>query len=82
MAKDNLRLISARIDEKSYQKLEALANRYTYWKKNYILRKILLAVLNDFNEEDIFDMLRRPYNPKLPVRCEYLYPYVEDDSKQ
>ena len=82
MAKDNLRLISARIDEKSYQKLEALAERYRYWKKNYILRKILLAVLNDFDDKSVYDMLCRPSRPICPPKCEYRYPYAGDDSKQ
>lgn len=82
MAKGNLRLISARIDEESYKKIEALAIRYRYWKKNYILRKILLAVLNDFDYKSIYDMIRRPSRPICPPKCEYRYPYMESDSKQ
>lgn len=81
MAKDNLRLISARIDEESYKKISDLADRHPYWTKNYIIRQILLAVLRDFNDGDIYDMLRKPYHTSLPTKCEYRYPYSEYDSK-
>lgn len=82
MAKDNLRLISARIDEDSYEKIKEITNKHTYWTRNYIIRQILFAVLSDFDDDDIYDMLRRPHRPRFPVKCEYLYPYVEDDTKQ
>lgn len=81
MAKDNLRLISARIDEESYKKISDLADRHPYWTKNYIIRQILLAVLRDFNDGDIYDMIRKPYYTNLPTKCEYRYPYSEYDSK-
>lgn len=82
MAKDNLKLISIRIDEDSYKKISDLADRHPFWTKSHILRKILYQVLNDFNDGDIYDMLRRPYNSVLPSKCEYRYPYVEGKSKE
>lgn len=82
MAKGNLRLISARIDEDSYKKIESIANRHNYWNKNYIIRKILSVVLNDLNDVDIFDLLRRPSRPICPPKCEYRYLRFEDNSKQ
>lgn len=81
MAKDNLRLISARIDEETYRKIEEISNKHRYWKKNFIIRQILLAVLRDFDDRDIYDMLRKPYYTSLPTKCEYRYPYSEYDSK-
>lgn len=82
MAKDNLRLISARIDEDSYEKIKEITNKHTYWTKNYIIRRILFAVLSDFDDDDIYDMLRRPNRPIYPPKCEYRFPYTGDDSKQ
>lgn len=82
MAKDNLRLISARIDEETFEKIKSIADRHACWKKNYIIRQILFVVLSDFNDGDIFDMLRRPHRPRSPIKCEYLYPYLGDDSKE
>lgn len=81
MAQENLRLISVRIDEDTYNKIANLADRHSYWKKNYIIRRILYAVLHDFNDGDIFAMLRKPDRPVYPTKCEYHYPYTGDDSK-
>ena len=82
MAQDNLRLISARIDEYSIDKIETLSQKHAYWKKNFIIRQILYAVLHDFDEQDIYNMLSRPHYKKFPVKCEYIYPYHGDDSKK
>lgn len=82
MAQDNLRLISARIDEYSIDKIETLTQKHGYWKKNFIIRQILYAVLHDFDEQDIYNMLCRPHYNKGNVKCEYLYPYNGDDSKK
>lgn len=81
MKKSDLKLISARIDEESYKKISDLADRHPYWTKNYIIRQILLAVLRDFNDGDIYDMIRKPYYTNMPTKCEYRYPYVGDNSK-
>ena len=82
MAKDNLKLISARIDEESYRKIEEITKKYSYMKRNFVIRKILFAVLHDFDDRDIFDMLRKPYYNSLPSKGVYYYPYVEGDSKK
>lgn len=80
MAKGNLRLISARIDEDSYERMEALCKKYPYWKKNFIIREILYTVLKDFDESVIYDMLRKPHRTRCKVKCEYIYPYYGEDS--
>mgnify|MGYP006389154725 FL=1 len=76
MAQDNLRLISARIDEYSIDKIETLTQKHGYWKKNFIIRQILYAVLHDFDEQDIYNMLKRPRSSKFKAKSEYIYPYV------
>lgn len=81
MNKGDLKLISARIDEESYEKIVDIADRHPYWTKNYIIRRILSVVLSHFDDDDIYDMLRTPRRPMHKPKCEYLYPYVEDNSK-
>lgn len=81
MAQDNLRLISARIDEETYDKIKAITDKHSYWTKNYVIRRILSVVLSHFDDEDIYDMLRTPHRPICHPKCEYRYPYVEDNSK-
>lgn len=73
MAKDNLRLISARIDGESYEKIKSIVDRHNYWNKNLVIRRILSVVLNDFSDEDIYNMLCRPKYPKHPPKCEYRF---------
>lgn len=82
MAKDNLRLISARIDEESYNKITAILNKHSYWNRNYIIRRILFVVLNDFDNDAIHDMIRKPYSTTLPFKSEYRWPYYVNDSKE
>lgn len=76
MAKDNLRLISARIDEYTIDKIETLNQKHTYWKKNFIIRQILYAVLHDFDDRAIYNMLRRRHSGESKAKSEYIYPYV------
>lgn len=82
MKRSDLKLISARIDEESYNMISDIADRHPYWTKNYVIRKILFAVLNDFDDRAIYDMLRRPYRPICPPKCEYHYPYLGNNSKE
>ncbi len=82
MNKGDLKLISARIDEESYEKISNITHRHPYWKKNYVIRRILSVVLNHFNDGQIYDMLCTPDYPIQQPKCEYRYPYVGDDSKK
>lgn len=69
MNRSDLKLISVRIDEDSYNKISDIADRNLYWNKNFIIRKILYAVLHDFNEGEIFDMLSKPYSTDMLTKC-------------
>lgn len=59
MNRNNLRLISARIDEETYNKISALAEKHYYWNKNHIIRKILLNVLREYDEQQLFELIQR-----------------------
>lgn len=58
--KDSKKLISARIDPETITKIEAFCVKYRYWKRNYVIDKVLYAVFKDFDDKDIYDMVRRP----------------------
>lgn len=59
--KDSKKLISARIDPETINKIEAFCEKHKYWTRNRIIDKILYAVFKDFDEDAIYDMVRRPY---------------------
>lgn len=69
--KDSKKLISARIDPETINKIEAFSKKYKYWTRNYIIDKILYAVLKDFDEKDIYDMVRRPHWTVRSVLAKY-----------
>lgn len=62
MANENLKLISVRIDPNTLQKIDEMAKRHYYWKRNTIISRVLQAVIHGFDESDIVDMVM--YRPK------------------
>lgn len=76
--KETKKLISARIDPETLKKIEAFNEKQKYWTRNYIIDKILYAVFEDFDEKDIYDMVRRPHWSRYRVMAKY---EIEDLSK-
>lgn len=71
MPKENLQLISVRIDPDTLAKIEKFAARHSYWKRNTIINNLLTTVFNDFNERQIYDMVRRNNFNKAIVQSNY-----------
>lgn len=55
---ENKKLISARLDPQTLEKIAKFQSRHTYWKRNTIISNILDAVFENFDEHDIYDMVR------------------------
>lgn len=62
MAKENLVLVSCRIDPETLEKIEAQVKKHYYWKRNTIINGILTAVMDNFTDQQVYDMVR--YYPK------------------
>lgn len=58
MAKDNLVLVSCRIDPETLEKIERQAKKHYYWKRNTIINGILTAVMDNFTDQQVYDMIR------------------------
>lgn len=71
MPKENLQLISARLDTDTLAKIEKFAARHSYWKRNTIINMLLTTIFKDFNERQIYDMVRRNNFSDQMVECEY-----------
>ena len=71
MSKDNLKLISVRLDEDLIEKLDELARKYTYWGRSGIIRNILIAALNEMPENAIYDMIRYSFYDKNVVNAKF-----------
>lgn len=71
MSRDNLKLISVRLDDDLIKKLDELAQRYTYWKRSDIIRNILIAALAEMPAGDIYNMVRYHYYKKNVVNAKF-----------
>lgn len=54
----NLKLVSARIDPDALDKIAKFIVHHPYWTKNAVINNILCAVMDKFDERDIYDMVR------------------------
>ena len=71
MPKENLQLISVRIDPDTLAKIEKFAARHSYWKRNTIINCLLTTIFQDFNERQIYDMVRRSNFDKAIITSKY-----------
>lgn len=62
---EKLKLISVKIDPETLRALDKFQERHYYWKRNTIINGILSAVVECFDNDAIYDMVRfsRYYNP-------------------
>lgn len=58
MPKENLKLISARVDPATLAKIDEFLMRHNYWKRNTVIAHVLDAVFDKFTDSDIYDMIR------------------------
>ena len=72
MVNEELKLISARLDKETLAKIDVFVRKHMYWKRNTVINAILWAVMNDFDERDIYDMVRRSRFKSQSVRCCYM----------
>lgn len=61
MAKDNLQLISVRIDPDTLLRIDRMAAIHYYWRRNTIINSILTSVMQCFDDRALFDLVK--YHP-------------------
>ena len=61
MERNNLKLISARIEPETLERIDAWLAQHRYWKRNTVINGVLTAVFNTFSKKEIYDMCR--YSP-------------------
>lgn len=71
MAKENLKPVSTRLDPETLKAIDRFVINRRYWKRNTVINQVLTAVFNNFEEKDIYDMVR--YWPKSgdTVECKF-----------
>lgn len=58
MAKENLIPVSTRLDPETVAKIDMWLQRHNYWKRNTVINGILTAVVDNFDDSQIYDMVR------------------------
>ena len=71
MAKENLQLISVRLDPDTVAKIEQFCRKHTYWKRNAVINNVLTTVMNDFEDKMIYDMARRTFFTASSIQADY-----------
>lgn len=71
MSRENLKLISVRLDEDLIEKLDEVAQRHNYWKRSDIIRNILIAALAEMSVADIYNMIRYHFYKKNVVNAKF-----------
>lgn len=56
---ERTKLVSVRIETETYKKIEKIVERETYYKRSDVINNLLKAVLDNFNDEQIHDMMYR-----------------------
>lgn len=69
--KENLKLLSVRIDPDTVEKIDQFVRNRRYWKRNTVVNAILTAVMNDFSEASVYDMVRRSFHSREMVDAVY-----------
>ena len=71
MSKNNLKLLSVRIQPETLEKIEAFAKNHTYWNRNSVINCVLTTLFEDFTDRQIYDMVRRHWFSKNEIKAEY-----------
>ena len=63
---ENKKLISARLNPQTLEKIDDFVKNHHYWKRNAVISHVLDAVFECFDEKAIYDMVRyyRKYHPE------------------
>lgn len=78
----NLQLISVRLDPDDLEAIQKFCARHYYWKRNAVICGILSAVMKDFTEKQIYDMVRRNQFGNEIITAEYRIEQVPAPEKK
>ena len=58
MARENLKLVSCRIDPKTLERIDDFIGKRYYWKRNAVINAVLTNVFALMDEKDVYDLVR------------------------
>lgn len=72
MAYENLVPCSTRLDKDTIERIDEFVSKHRYWKRNTAINQILWAVMHDFDDNAIYDMVRRSRRATEQVESKYM----------
>lgn len=71
MAYENLVPCSTRLDKDTLERIDEFVSKHPYWKRNTAINNILWAVMHDFDDDAIYDMVRRSRRASEQIKSNY-----------
>ena len=71
MSKNNLKLLSVRIEPETLEAIEKFTKEHSYWNRNSVINNLLTTLVKDFTDKQLYDMARRHFFAKNEVKAEY-----------
>lgn len=71
MAKENLKPVSTRLAPATLKAIDQFIAKRRYWKRNTVINQVLTAVFTEFEESDIYDMVRYYPQEGEEVECKF-----------
>lgn len=71
MSKNNLKLLSVRIEPETLEKIEAFTKSHTYWNRNSVINSLLTTLFMDFTDKQLYDMVRRHWFKQNQIKADY-----------
>lgn len=56
---DRTKLVSVRLETETFEKIEKIVKRETYYKRSDVINNLLKAVLDNYDDGQIHDMMNR-----------------------
>lgn len=56
---ERTKLVSVRLETETFEKIEKIVDRETYYKRSDVINNLLKAVLDNFDDGQIHDMMYR-----------------------
>lgn len=71
MAYKNLIPCSTRLDKDTIERIDEFVSKHQYWKRNTAINQILWAVMHDFDDDAIYDMVSRSRRANESIFANY-----------
>lgn len=74
---ENLKQLSVKIEPETLEKIDAIASRLTFWKRNAVINTLLTTLLREADERDIDKLIKHRFSTRYGIKIT-----IEEYEKQ